>query len=378
MPKINDTDYESCNITFDDKGNAKVTIVGKGKFEGMAVCNANKNSASISSDCSTDASYFEYIDAIDEVFVKDKDKCKTYMINSLGAPEEDAIILCNGSVLSDGYSLLEAVSFGEIASSDYETAGLEVTYNGGICIIRYNSGFNVEVKEKDKCITYLSKRFSQNSANNLCTKQELSHYVSIGTVPLSDCETAGLEVTYKNGGGPNVIIPESINGKKVTDISSLSSSGIVSVIIPNTIINIGEDAFKYNLLTTVTIPDSVTSIGKSAFEGNNLTNVTIPGSVTSIGAYAFEGNNLTNVTIPASVTSIGKGAFRIGCARTSVSLGVCTQVSGNENLSKIINKTGKSFDWDAIINDPLSGSYTFETGTVASYNKANWNIKITK
>ena len=60
VAKISDADYESCNITFDDKGNAKVTIVGKGKFEGMAVCNANKNSASISSDCSTDAKYFSY------------------------------------------------------------------------------------------------------------------------------------------------------------------------------------------------------------------------------------------------------------------------------------------------------------------------------
>ena len=60
MAKISSNDYESCNITFDDKGNAKVTIVGKGKFEGMAVCNANKNSASISSDCSTNAKYFSY------------------------------------------------------------------------------------------------------------------------------------------------------------------------------------------------------------------------------------------------------------------------------------------------------------------------------
>ena len=60
VAKISSNDYESCNITFDSKGNAKVTIVGKGKFEGMAVCNANKNNASISSDCLTDAKYFSY------------------------------------------------------------------------------------------------------------------------------------------------------------------------------------------------------------------------------------------------------------------------------------------------------------------------------
>ena len=60
VAKLNENDYESCNITFDSKGNAKVTIVGKGKFEGMAVCNANKNSATVSSNCSTDAKYFSY------------------------------------------------------------------------------------------------------------------------------------------------------------------------------------------------------------------------------------------------------------------------------------------------------------------------------
>ena len=64
VAKISDADYESCNITFDDKGNAKVSIVGKGKFEGMAVCNANKNSATVSSDCSTDAKYFSYEEVV--------------------------------------------------------------------------------------------------------------------------------------------------------------------------------------------------------------------------------------------------------------------------------------------------------------------------
>ena len=64
VAKISDADYESCNITFDSKGNAKVTIVGRGKFEGMAVCNANKNNASISSDCSTDAKYFSYEEVV--------------------------------------------------------------------------------------------------------------------------------------------------------------------------------------------------------------------------------------------------------------------------------------------------------------------------
>ena len=104
-------------------------------------------------------------------------------------------------------------------------------------------------------------------------------------------------------------------------------------------------------ITSVTIPNSVTSIGKSAFSSNQLTSVTIPDSVTSIGSYAFSSNQLTSVTIPNSVTSIGSCAF----LKKSFS---------NPNLTKIINKTGKSFDWGYIVNG--SSGYNFVTGTVVN------------
>ena len=79
--------------------------------------------------------------------------------------------------------------------------------------------------------------------------------------------------------------------------------------------------------------------------------MTIPTSVTSIGNSAFYGNQLTNIIIPSSVTSIGSGAFR----KHSFS---------NPNLTKIINKTGKSFDWGYIVNG--SSGYNFVTGTVVN------------
>ena len=42
--KLNDTDYESCSISFD--GNtAKVSLIGKGKFEGLQIINGTKDSA---------------------------------------------------------------------------------------------------------------------------------------------------------------------------------------------------------------------------------------------------------------------------------------------------------------------------------------------
>ena len=73
----------------------------------------------------------------------------------------------------------------------------------------------------------------------------------------------------------------------------------------------------------VTIPDSVTEIGDDAFYNcDALTSVTIPNSVTEIGDDAFENcGSLTSVTIPDSVTSIGSSAFYDCSSLESVTIG---------------------------------------------------------
>ena len=110
----------------------------------------------------------------------------------------------------------------------------------------------------------------------------------------------------------------------------------------------------------VTIPNSVTSIYDGAFNHcTSLTSVTIPDSVTSIGEDAFYGNQLTSVTIPNRVTYIGTDAFR-------------KDNSSNPNLTKIINKTGKSFNWGTIVSQYRTG-YNFVTGTVVN-SKGNIEV----
>ena len=62
VSKLSKEDYESCKITFDNEGNAKVNIIGKGKFKDLAICNGTKTSVELSDTCSTDAKYFAYED----------------------------------------------------------------------------------------------------------------------------------------------------------------------------------------------------------------------------------------------------------------------------------------------------------------------------
>ena len=246
VTKLSKEDYESCKITFDNEGNAKVTIEGKGKFKDLAICNGTKTSVELSDTCSTDAKYFAYEDV-------------------------------EGGISITGYSI-----------------------EGGLDVV---------------------------IPSNINGKQ----VVSIG----NDAFTTG------------GVTPTGISTNKIEyNIQPLYSKKYNYEVVPLK----GQTKFGLGI-TSVTIPNSVTSIGNSAFFGNKLTSVTIPTSVTSIGNSAFSSNHLTSVTIPNSVTSIGSGAFR-------------KDSSSNPNLTKIINKTGKSFDWGRIVNG--SYGYDFVTGTVVN------------
>ena len=101
-----------------------------------------------------------------------------------------------------------------------------------------------------------------------------------------------VEITGYAGNSATCVIPNEIDGKKVTKI--------------------GENAFRDRTeLTSVTIPDGVKYIFDRAFSNcTSLETVTIPNSVTDIYSGAFYNcTSLKEVTIPASVTDIGNMAF---------------------------------------------------------------------
>lgn len=111
------------------------------------------------------------------------------------------------------------------------------------------------------------------------------------------------------------------------------------------------------------IPTGVEEIGPYAFYYSYVKGVTIPEGVKKIGSYAFYVCQLTGtVTIPSTVSTISEGAFYKAITWTSM----------NGDLTKIINKSGKAFNWQSITNGPSAA--TFATGTVE-----NWygNIEVT-
>ena len=163
---------------------------------------------------------------------------------------------------------------------------------------------------------------------------------SIGNDAFSDCS-----------GMISITIPNSVTS--IGNDAFFNCTGLTSVNIPNAVTSIGYSAFyrvrhidyhgtatgspwgarsmngitdgdfvfsniaKDTLIAyigtsaAVTIPNSVISIGDNAFrEYNNLTSVNIPNSVTHIGYQAFsQCYGLTSVNIPNAVTTIGSAAF---------------------------------------------------------------------
>ena len=143
---------------------------------------------------------------------------------------------------------------------------------------------------------------------------------------------------------PTVVIPGTIRGLRVTHIGAeaFAGNGIVDLVIPDTVIAIGNRAFSYCLisnvgnplenvtfgagleiignyafaeqtrrspLSRVVIPDSVTRIGRGAFINNSLEEVVFGENLQTIGEAAFDNNHLTSIILPANVRSIESQAF---------------------------------------------------------------------
>lgn len=108
-----------------------------------------------------------------------------------------------------------------------------------------------------------------------------------------------------------------IIGEEVEYIPAYLCSGfcsLSSVVIPNSVKEIGEGAFKggYDVtLTNVTLGNGLEKIGKQAFfDRPGLTSITIPDNCTEIGRYAFGYcDNLTTITIGKNIKTIVAYAF---------------------------------------------------------------------
>ena len=174
---------------------------------------------------------------------------------------------------------------------------------------------------------------NRDQASDMATYDSFSYQVD---------EENHVHIVKYNGSDSNVVIPDQIDGQKVTDIDYLAFRGCTSlatVQFPASLEKIGHWAFSgCNNLKDVQFPEGLKSIGYGAFTSPLITKITIPDTVkeldyksadcsafsecpnletvvfangtTSIPSYAlWDCKNLKNITIPETVTDIESGAF---------------------------------------------------------------------
>ena len=94
-----------------------------------------------------------------------------------------------------------------------------------------------------------------------------------------------------------------------------------SIVIPNSVTEIGNDAFYASGLTSVRLPNSITAIRTRCFSSCDLIEVNIPEGVKTIEYGGFYGmSSVETLSIPASLESIENGAFNYWTGIKSVSV----------------------------------------------------------
>ena len=183
-------------------------------------------------------------------------------------------------------------------------------------------------------------------------------------------------------------------------------SSLMSIVIHNGVMSIGEHAFDYcRNLTSIVIPDSVTSIGDEAFGScNSLTSIkvgyansnykhindnlytkdgktflqyalgktdmsfTLPDGVTSIGNFALSGCcNLTSIVIPDGVENIGREALSYCNSLTSIVIPDSVTSIGQSAFNHCGELTSILFEGTIANWNAISKGWGWNTNVPATY-----------
>ena len=141
-------------------------------------------------------------------------------------------------------------------------------------------------------------------------------YTFHGTKLLSDFPDNALMILdgkvvlgYKGTCPSSLEIPDGV--KVIAANAFANCRNLESVILPDGLMTIGDNAFSGTAIFNVSIPPSVTRIGNSAFHNcGGLSAITLPEGLRYIGDEAFYGCDLlSEIEIPAIVTNVGYGVF---------------------------------------------------------------------
>ena len=185
-------------------------------------------------------------------------------------------------------------------------------------------------------------------------------------------------IGYGGANRTNVIVPTGVT--KIGNYA-FSTCNISKITLPVGLLIIDSFAFNNNNLTELEIPDTVTFIGNGAINNNNFPEETAylfardsDGSIDNTTLVSYGGKSSKIVTIPSTVKIIKSEAIEHLTYANTIIIPPSVEVIENfafkkgdwwnTSLTKIVNQTGKSFNWGNILyNTP---DFEFVTGTIVS------------
>ena len=292
-----------------------------------------------------------------------------------------------------GWEVVIPSTVTEIGSSAFNASGIaKVNLPDGLKTIGGSAFYNNKLTEiiiPDSVTSIGSLAFN---INNTTDPEQM--YIYKRTESGIDYSTI---IGYSGSNKNNVVIPASKNNVALKTIANgafryLSLTGTIK--IPASVTKIESLAFNLNKLTSVDNGDGNTSAGPfvynrnsdgsinyeslNCYAGYQTANVVIPSNVKRIESHAFYYTYIKGVTIPEGVTYIGSSAFELCKLEGSVTIPSTVTTIGsnafakrinwttqNSKLTKIINKTNRSFDWKSITAGPSAA--TFKTGIVENW-----------
>ncbi len=126
-------------------------------------------------------------------------------------------------------------------------------------------------------------------------------------------------LTALKGEYTTVVVPETIKGFSVVGLdegifSDLSSDTVKKIVLPETVTEIGDEAFANAAGIEIVVKGALSSIGERAFFGcDGLKTVCLSDQITRIPVECFAGSGLSQVILSDRVTVIEEGAFQ-NCA----------------------------------------------------------------
>ena len=168
--------------------------------------------------------------------------------------------------------------------------------------------------EPGKSYTYSVKAYRNEGGKEICSSPATPVKIVDGYT-YSDAGDGGIKLTGYTGQDTKLVIPDTLDGKKVTEIGDGCFSGNPwpeRVYVPEGVVKIGDFGFECcSHMEKIYLPDSLREVGNGAFSGCGVLKLAdFSDGVTSIGDGAFMAcRNMTQISLPADLQQLGKFAF---------------------------------------------------------------------